>query len=189
MDAYWEQRVANIKDSVKIRDVVDHFNVFCQSAGDETQLHCPFHGHDNHASARIYSSNTMYCWVCNKVWDVISFVRDLNDTEFSEACNYLENLYGLEKVDKSLAYVPKETLAQYLDNSMAGIIEKDFERDFEKINNYLLIHKSSLGMTKYVSLFSQYDSVYSAYKTDVFSKEEDLVNALTSLTRDITGSV
>lgn len=190
MDAYWEQRVTNIRDHVKIRDVVDHFGVHCQSAGNETQLQCPFHGHDAHASARIYTSETMYCWVCSKVWDVISFVRDFKDVEFSEACNYLEVLYGLEKPDKSLAYAPKETLAAYLDSvNQKESLVKDYDRDFEKMNSYLINHKSSYSLKRYVSLFNNYDHMFAAYKTNLFQKDVDLDIALSSLNKDIVVSV
>ena len=190
MDAYWEKRIENIRDNVKIRDVVDHFNVYCQSAGEETQLHCPFHGDDAHASARIYSSGTMYCWVCSKVWDVISFVKDIKDIEFSEACRYLEELYGLAEIDKSIAYSPNESLESYFKKALEGTtITKDFEKDFEKINNYLISNRESFSLDRYTRLFNQYDNIYASYKTNVFKNTFDIEKSLNSLTMDMKNIV
>ena len=59
---YWNIRVSKIKEKVSLRNLIDRYHIDCQSQGEITQVHCPFHGHDNHASARIYETNTMYCW-------------------------------------------------------------------------------------------------------------------------------
>jgi DNA primase len=90
---FWKKRINNIKQSVRLRSLVDYFNVPCQSSGDVTQIHCPFHGYDAHASARIYDTNSMYCWVCNKTWDVVEFVKDFKNIKFKEAVVLLEELY------------------------------------------------------------------------------------------------
>ena len=57
---YWKERVSNLKEQVSLRQVIDYFNIRCRSTGSVTQVHCPFHGKDKHASARIYETETMY---------------------------------------------------------------------------------------------------------------------------------
>ena len=124
-DEFWKQRIENIRDNVQIRNLIDHFSVQCASEGMITQVQCPFHGHDNHASARIYESNTMYCWVCSKKWDVIEFVRDIKKYDkFADACRYLEELYNIEKTDVGVAYA-SESFNSYLKKAETEKISKE----------------------------------------------------------------
>ena len=107
MSEYWKQRIENIQEQVTMREVVDYFGVPCASEGLETQIHCPFHGVDKHASAKIYETNTMFCWVCDSFWNVITFVRDIKGITFQEACNFVETTFNVSKIDREKIYSEK----------------------------------------------------------------------------------
>ena len=181
---YWDTRIKNIKDSVSIRNLIDHFNIPCQSSGEVTQLHCPFHGNDQHASARIYETNTMYCWVCSKMWDVISFVRDLKGVDFASACSILEEMYNLEKTDKGIAY-HEESFNDFLKNRQP-VKERDFDKDFDRISNLLIKNKGAFSLSEYVKYFYFYDSLYVNYKANKHSSDLELSNSLNNLFKEIS---
>jgi len=180
---YWEARISNIKSTVSLRNLVDYFNVATQSMGEITQVHCPFHSGDLHASARIYETNTMYCWVCSRVWDVISFVSDIKGISFAEACTILEEMYGIEKTDKSIAY-HEESFNDFL-KSKEPIKEKDFDRNFEKISSLLIKNRESFSLDEYSKYFYFFDSLYVAYKANDHSNDNDLGNSLDNLFKEI----
>lgn len=181
---YWDLRIKNIKEAVSIRNLIDTFNIPCQSAGDITQLHCPFHGNDQHASARIYETNTMYCWVCSKMWDVISFVQDFKSVDFSKACSILEEMYNLEKTDKGIAYTG-ESFNDYLRKNQP-IKERDFEKEFERISNLLVKNRGAYSLQEYVKYFYFFDNLYVNYKANRHSDDHDLSNSLENLFKEIS---
>jgi len=181
---YWEARIQNIKDTVSMRNLVDYFNVPCQSVGDITQVHCPFHGNDQHASARVYETNTMYCWVCSQMWDVISFIKDYKGVNFADACSILEEMYGIAKPDKAIAY-HEESFNDFLKNS-EPVKEKDFDRDFDKISRYLIKNKESFSFAEYVKYFYFFDNLYVNYRSNQHSNDTDLGNSLTNLFVEIS---
>lgn len=64
---------------------------------DEVQFRCPFHGRDNKPSARYYRyTQSSFCWVCKKRWDVISFIRDKEKLSFERALSYIINKYKID---------------------------------------------------------------------------------------------
>jgi hypothetical protein len=63
----------------------------------EQQFSCDLHGPDHKPSARYYgSSNTTYCWVCQKTRDAISYVVEKEMLDFRAAIEMLERRLGLE---------------------------------------------------------------------------------------------
>jgi hypothetical protein len=64
---------------------------------NEAQFKCPFHGKDNKPSARFYrDTQSCWCWVCQKSWDVVSFVMDKEQMYFKQAINFLVEKYKLD---------------------------------------------------------------------------------------------
>jgi len=182
--SYWEARIQNIKGAVSMRNLIDYFNIPCQSVGDITQVHCPFHGDDQHASARVYETNTMYCWVCSQMWDVISFIKDYKGVDFSAACSILEDMYGIAKPDKAIAY-QEESFNDFL-KSNEPLKEKDFDRDFDKISNHLIKNKESFSLKEYVRYFYFFDNLYVNYRANSHSNDADLGNSLNNLFTEIS---
>ena len=182
--AYWDARVKKIRSTVSLRSLVDHFNIPCQSTGDVTQLHCPFHGDDQHASARIYETNTMYCWVCSRMWDVISFVKDFKGVEFHTACSILEDMFNIEKTDKSIIY-QRESFSDYLLDS-GSKKEISFDKDFSRLSALLIKNKSMFSMSDYVKYFYFFDNLYANYKENKHSSDADLQNSINNLMQEIS---
>ncbi len=99
-----------MKDPVKLKELVQekvdlgdvlqdygaHF-VYNPSKAEEVQLRCPFHGDDRKPSARYYKdSQSMFCWVCHKRWDLFEFIMDKEQTHFIHALKILVNKYKLD---------------------------------------------------------------------------------------------
>lgn len=187
MNNYWKLRTENIKNNVSMRQLIDHFHVSCQTEGTITQVHCPFHTHDAHASARIYNTGTMYCFYCNKVWDLVSFVRDLRGLDFSRACLYIEEAFGLKRPDVEEVYKQQETLAQFLEKSK---IEKtknmDFNKNFIRINDKLILNRKNFNLSDYSKYFNFLDNLYSSYKMDDYEDDKFLQTTLEDLYKEIS---
>lgn len=70
---------------------------FNPHAIDEVQFKCPFHGKDNKPSARFYkSTQSAYCWVCMKRWDIIDFIMERENVSFIRALQFLINKYKID---------------------------------------------------------------------------------------------
>lgn len=74
--------------------------MYSPDKAEEVQYRCPIHGRDNKPSARFYrSTQTCYCWFCQKKWDAISFVRDKENLSYTHAMMFLVHKY---KIDTSV---------------------------------------------------------------------------------------
>lgn len=181
-DEYWEKRIANITQNISMRQIIDYFKVFAVSPGTETQVQCPFHSKDNHPSAKIYDTNTMYCWVCHKTWNVITFVEDYNNLSFKKALSFLEETFNLDKVDVSIAYTRNTNIFSDTLNNKKDL---DFEKYFEKINNLLLRSKTNLNFDKYVKFYVHYDNLYSDYQNNKYKDDLAMQTLLSSFYSEI----
>jgi len=71
--------------------------VFNPTLVDESQLRCPFHGDDKKPSARFYkNTQSMFCWVCYKTWDVIQFIMEMEQLYYVRAIMFLIDKYKLD---------------------------------------------------------------------------------------------
>jgi len=163
MTEYWKERSNNIKENVTMKELTSHFNIHTRAEGPVAQINCPFHGSDKHASARIYETNTMYCWVCSSVWDVISFTKDILGISFHEACSYLEKNYGITKPDQTIAYRPRKP--DFLTSKKKEAIPFDFVGNFTKVQDFLIRNRDSFTKGKYLNYFYYYDRLFFKYKT------------------------
>ena len=182
---YWKKRVENVKDSVKLRSLIDYYNIECESDAEITQLHCPFHGYDAHASARIYETNSMYCWVCSKTWDVIEFVKDYKNLKFKDAVVFLEDMYSIAK--PSLEETLEEpSFESYLEDEKRELQTKDYTSEFDILSKMLKTHKDSIDFETYRRLFYSLDDLYANYRTQDFSHGLSLETALKNLHSEIS---
>jgi DNA primase len=182
---YWNIRVNKIKEKVSLRNLIDRYHIDCQSQGEITQVHCPFHGHDNHASARIYETNTMYCWVCSKSWDVISFVRDYEKLKsFSDACNFLEKNYGIEKIDFVSSY-REPSFEDYLNNNSFEDKNKNFDDEFKILYKMLKLNRDRIKLDQYSKYFYYIDNLYAKYKINNSNGDISLKYALKNIHEEI----
>ena len=174
-----------------MRQIVDHFHVSCQTDGLVTQIHCPFHSNDANASARIYETGTMYCFVCNKVWDAISFVKEMKEMEdYSKACLYIEENFGITRPNVEEVYQQKETLTQFLDK-MVNEKQKsmDFERNFTRISEKLVTYRGRYTLRDYSRYFNFFDNLYASYKMKDYEDDASLKIALDGLYQEISKGI
>jgi len=65
-------------------------------ANMEDQYACTFHGRDVKKSARYYAeTDSSYCWVCKKRWDVFSYIQQKEAMSFQQAMAYLVREYRI----------------------------------------------------------------------------------------------
>lgn len=68
---------------------------FSVQDGVETQIPCFAHD-DVHPSARVYpQSNTVYCWTCNRAFDVIAAAMIIRELAIKDAVDYLIIKYNV----------------------------------------------------------------------------------------------
>lgn len=100
-----------ILKEVDMTEVLLDYNVdfiFNPKLVDEVQLRCPFHGQDNKPSARFYkNTQSMFCWVCYKRWDVISFIMEMEQLYYRKAILFIIDKYKLDT--SSLSDEPRLT--------------------------------------------------------------------------------
>jgi hypothetical protein len=85
-----------IKGQVPLYRILGDYGVPFSGGGTPEQIHCPFHGEDKNKSARIYPENdSMYCWVCDKTWDVIEFVRDKEGLSYGQTLSHMVHRYNV----------------------------------------------------------------------------------------------
>jgi hypothetical protein len=97
-------RIEQIHSNITAHDVLRRNGVnLKQGASDrEEQFPCPFHGHDNKPSARVYSSSNrgpshVWCFTCHERWDAIALWKKFSGTEskFTYLLTQIERDFGL----------------------------------------------------------------------------------------------
>lgn len=120
---------------------------------DEEQIHCPFHGVDNKKSARYYKeTDTIYCWVCKKVWDVFSYMSQKRGNGLKEAINYLIDFYRID-----ISSVPEQidVLIQGITGPQKVII--DHKKIFLiQVHDFICNLKDKVDYEKYKKLVFSY---------------------------------
>lgn len=85
--------VSYIKSKISIVDILSFYSIKVNRTGF---ISCPFHGEDKNPSAKVYSKQEkIHCFVCNKSWDVIAFVKQMENCDFQKAINFLDNAFRL----------------------------------------------------------------------------------------------
>jgi len=171
-----------MKDPNKVREVIEEkidlakvmldYGVqftFDPLLADEVQYRCPFHGADNKPSSRFYrGTNSCYCWVCKKRWDVTDFIMDKEKLGYVRAINFIVNKY---KVDvSSVPDGPDFTIKKQT---------VDFtEMDLKIIRNKILDFRGKLPLNKYAALCTAYYmTLFSHSKGDDVGKNIDAMKA------------
>ena len=131
--------IAAIKEQVPMYKVLQHYGVQFAGEGFPEQLHCSFHSPDINRSARVYpDTNTVYCWVCDKAWDVIAFVADKEEVSVGQAVVLLKKWYDVKVV---IPDYERKLYAEMHKNSIeAGDFSEVVERLFIDFVNNLLTH-------------------------------------------------
>lgn len=86
-----------ILEQVRMTTVLRDYHVEFLNSGEPEQLHCPFHHPDTNRSARFYpDDDSVYCFVCDKTWNVINFIKEKEELTFGETLRFLKQHYHVE---------------------------------------------------------------------------------------------
>jgi hypothetical protein len=117
---------------------------------DEIQLSCPFHGVDAKKSTRYYrDTDTMYCWVCKKSWDIYGYVSQREVINFGKAVDFIVKKYKIDISKAPDVFSGGETSPLFAKKT----VEVDGKAlAIAKIKNYLVPLKSKIEPEKYTRL-------------------------------------
>jgi len=94
MAILFTDQIAAIKAKVPIVQFLRDEGIYA-GEGVETQIRC-FGHEETRPSARVYAkTNTVYCWVCNKIWDVVSGYQTIHETDIKVAVKTLVDRYNV----------------------------------------------------------------------------------------------
>lgn len=99
-----ESRLSVIKDAIlakrlNVFDCLEHYKLddIYDGTRREQQIKCPgFHGEDRRKSARIYETGTMFCWACDKSYDIFEFEIKYTGLSFAEVVYQLAQRYDID---------------------------------------------------------------------------------------------
>lgn len=145
-------RVANIRDCVSAADVLARNGVTLRMNGAHSeQISCPFHGTDNHPSAKYFpdegdSHSHVWCFVCRENWDAIGLWMKFTGTErFTENLRQMERAFGLT-VPESPTTVVKQ------DATVSDPLADEVRHLFEVCENRLKEHRDRFELTSHLKL-------------------------------------
>ena len=118
---------SQIVDALSMRDVAEYYGLNFNRLGFAV---CPFHSEDT-ASFKVYDSNKKWhCFGCGKDGDVIDFVRMYLNLSFPEACEQLNNDFGLRlPIGKQLDYRTQKAARSTLRAREKQLMLERAERD------------------------------------------------------------
>lgn len=89
----YREIAASIKQSVSMRQVVEHYGLTPDRAG---YIRCPFHAGDNQGSLKVYDGQGGFCcFGCGAKGSVIDFVMRFDDLQFQAACERINDDFSL----------------------------------------------------------------------------------------------
>ena len=159
------KRADRIRERVNIVDFLSDLGYAIHSHGGhrEQQFSCDLHGDgtDSKPSARVYpSSNSWYCFACSKKRDSITTLMEKKGLTFHEACDTIENKYGL----------PPLPFEKY-DDGYSDLTFKEEKITFESMSNRIKNLLKTQRIEKSLSL-PQFLSVWEVYNMILYKKEK-----------------
>ncbi len=139
--------------------------VYSPEHADKVQFRCPFHGKDNKPSARYYrETQSAFCWVCRKRFDVIGFIMEEVGVSFGGALRHL-----IEKYKIDISSIPDGPNIKY-----KTPIKKV---NIPRIERLMVNIKGNLNGLKYQVPFEKYNILCAVYDVIMFktSKNIDMI--------------
>jgi hypothetical protein len=138
-----------IAESITLGDVLKE-DVGISLDIDEIQLSCPFHGVDAKKSTRYYrDTDTMYCWVCKKSWDLYGYVSQREALAFNKTVDFIVKKYRIDISKAPDVFSGGETSPMFAKRR----VEVDGKAlAVEKIKNYLVKLRGKIEDEKYIRL-------------------------------------
>lgn len=137
-----------IKERVTMTMLLDSYGIFPQRARN---YRCAFHSPDKNPSANLTKGDRFHCFVCNRSWDIIDFVKEYEKCDTGTALKIINSKFNLG-LDAPLTLQEKLRLAQYKKEQELLRKKKEawdkFEKDtrdkiLEKLNLYKQIEKDT----------------------------------------------
>lgn len=150
---------------------------------DEEQIHCPFHGVDNKKSARYYKdTDTAYCWVCKKKWDIFSFVSQKRGLNLKETINHLVEEYRID-----ISSVPEQMDVFIRDITGHQKVAVDRNKIFLiQLQDYINKLRNKIELDRYKKLVFSYMLIKYSVPDDKFIESCNKINeALTKIGKEI----
>lgn len=173
VSSWMKARAGTVLSSVTARDVLTHFGVELKGSSDtEEQISCPFHGKDTKPSARVYpegsSRSGVFCWVCQKRWDVFDLWRKFHGDEqmkFGETIKGLERAFGILPPERpqSVEYEEAETVSKQ---------EEEYTELLEICERRLRQGKPYFTMTGYLTMGLILDRMHYAVRHKTMPPDE-----------------
>ena len=186
-----ESKVTRLKEailakSISVFDCLEHYQMaeIYDGTRREQQIKCPgFHGEDRKKSARVYENGTMYCWACDRAYDVFAFEMQYTGVSFTEAVYSLAQRYGIElDNDEDEETATKTSVAEIkgLFKSLeANKPLKKFDDAFNQISKKLVEKRESFSLDEYQKYWYVIDQL--AWRVSL--KQIDAQLAIDSLER------
>lgn len=156
-----DARVVQVLHSVTIADVLGELGVALSGPGTQ-QVQCPVHEGDRNPSARMYTeTNSIYCFRCQKSWDVVGLVREVKHLPVTEAVEWLETTFHVRPDAAMLPHLVGKRMAEKRDPDLAPLVLQVEQRLREQ--------RFVLGLPRYSKLLVALDLTVHQLKTSVIS--------------------
>jgi hypothetical protein len=143
----------HILNHVTLQDLLVSEGVL-RGVDEQEQISCPFHGADIKKSARYYNrSDSFYCWVCRKSWDLFSYVAERNVLSFKESLSHLISVYRID-----ISSVPEMTdvLGNEKIKEQSNSTVDERKRYLMQLHTVLLGLRGKIETAKYAALVYSY---------------------------------
>jgi len=193
-----ESRSRLIKDTIvakglNVFDCFEHYGLedIYDGTRREQQIKCPgFHGDDRRKSARIYENGTMFCWACDKSYDIFAFEMQYTGQSFTEVLYTLATRHHIE-VERSEDDDDGQSSSSFLGEikSFFKSVEdkkpqKRFEDHFKIVSDKIIAHKSKLTLEQYQTYWYIIDQISWRVFNNMMEPKEAIVN-LDKLYREV----
>lgn len=140
-------RIATIRAAVTIFDVFERMGL--QVTPETQQMRCPFHP-DRSPSARVYADqNKLYCFTCQRGWDVIDAVATHWHLPMGEALTWIEREFAL---DGAAPPLDVKIRSQFFRKGPV-----DLRMAAANVEAVLYSHRQALGFARYTQLLQALD--------------------------------
>lgn len=133
-----KKSIDEIKERVAIEDVVKDY-VPLKKSGHNFVCCCPFHKERTPSFFVFPKNNFFKCFGCGEAGDAITFIKKIENLDFSEALRLLGNKYGV-KIEENIEHLD----AEYKKKEEAIILLEDVKKYFcenlmkdDEVQNYL----------------------------------------------------
>jgi len=92
--AGFEEKMKEFKSKIDINQILSYYSIQTKKIGKNIMALCPFHNDTN--PSMIVNRDNVYCFACQKAWDVVSLVKEKENTDFWGSIKKLEEISGIQ---------------------------------------------------------------------------------------------